>query len=92
VTNTPNWVSKIDESIVAHIGEPDRLYSWISVMARPLARERARTRLGAATGQRLFVMLALELAAVVTAGHYGEPMQAWLPLVIFNLYVLPAVK
>ena len=43
-------------------------------------------------GQHLFFVFVLELAAVVTAGYYGEPMQLWLPFVIFNRYVLRAVK
>jgi hypothetical protein len=38
----------------------------------------------------LFIVPALDLICVSTAGHYTEPMQNWLPLVIFNRYVLSA--
>jgi CubicO group peptidase (beta-lactamase class C family) len=86
----------IDESIAAHIGAPDRLYfygyQWW--LGRSLVRGREVVWAAAAGygGQRLFVVPALELAAAVTAGHYGEPMQLWLPLVLFNRYVLRAGK
>jgi hypothetical protein len=29
---------------------------------------------------------------MLTAGHYGKPMQLCLPLVIFNRYLPPAVQ
>jgi len=31
------------------------------------------------------------LVVVITAGHYEDGMQAWLPLVILNRFILPAV-
>jgi CubicO group peptidase (beta-lactamase class C family) len=85
----------IDESIAAHIGAPDSLYfygyQWR--LGRSLVRGREVVwAAGGYGGQRPFVVPALELAAVVTAGHYGEPMQLWLPLVLFNRYVLRAGK
>jgi CubicO group peptidase (beta-lactamase class C family) len=42
-------------------------------------------------GQRIFVVPALDLVAVVNAGLYRSPMQAWVPLVVLNRYVLAAV-
>ena len=42
-------------------------------------------------GQRIFVVPALDLVAVVTAGLYADAIHARLPLLIFNRYVLGAV-
>jgi hypothetical protein len=42
-------------------------------------------------GQRIFVVPALDLIAVVNAGLYHSPMQAWVPLVVLNRYTLAAV-
>jgi hypothetical protein len=42
-------------------------------------------------GQRIVVVLELDLVVVITAGLYANPMQAWLPLLIFNRYILGAV-
>jgi CubicO group peptidase (beta-lactamase class C family) len=41
-------------------------------------------------GQRTFLLPALDLVAVVNAGLYRSPMQAWVPLVVLNRYVLAA--
>jgi len=70
----------IDESIAAHIGAPDSLYfygyQWR--LGRSLVRGREVVwAAGGYGGQRPFVVPALELAAVVTAGRYGEPMQGY---------------
>jgi CubicO group peptidase (beta-lactamase class C family) len=43
-------------------------------------------------GQRIFVVPALDLVAVVNAGLYRSPMQAWVPLVALNRYVLAAAQ
>jgi hypothetical protein len=37
-----------------------------------------------------FLLPALDLVAVVNAGLYRSPMQAWVPLVVLNRYVLAA--
>jgi hypothetical protein len=42
-------------------------------------------------GRRIFVVPALDLIAVVNAGLYHSPMQAWVPLVVLNRYTLAAV-
>jgi CubicO group peptidase (beta-lactamase class C family) len=41
-------------------------------------------------GQRIFVVPALDLVAIVNAGLYHSPMQAWVPLIVLNRYVLAA--
>jgi CubicO group peptidase (beta-lactamase class C family) len=85
----------IDDSIAPQIGAADRLYFygyqwWLgrSLIARKELSWAAGIGLG---GQRLYILPSLELVTVVTAGHYSDGMQAWLPLLILNRYVLPAV-
>lgn len=41
-------------------------------------------------GQRIFIVPALDLVAVVNASLYHSPMQGWVPLVVLNRYVLAA--
>jgi CubicO group peptidase (beta-lactamase class C family) len=41
-------------------------------------------------GQRIFIVPALDLVAVVTAGLYNDNLQGSVPLIILNRYVLPA--
>jgi CubicO group peptidase (beta-lactamase class C family) len=85
----------IDESTSPQIGPADRIYfygyQWW--LGRSLINQREimwffASGLG---GQRLFVVPAFDLICVITAGHYTEAMQNWVPLVIFNRYVLPAM-
>jgi CubicO group peptidase (beta-lactamase class C family) len=42
-------------------------------------------------GQRLFIVPALDLVVVITAGHYASPIQRWLPWEIFRRHVVDAV-
>jgi hypothetical protein len=42
-------------------------------------------------GQRIFIVPSLDLVAVITAGLYWNPIQAWLPVLNFNRHVLGAV-
>ena len=41
-------------------------------------------------GQRIFIVPALDLVTVVTAGLYNDNLQGSVPLVVLNRYVLPA--
>lgn len=43
-------------------------------------------------GQRIFIVPALDLVTVVNAGLYHSPMQASVPLMLLNRYVLPAAR
>lgn len=87
--------SWITESLTPQIGADDRLfyYGYHWWLGRSLVHKHEVTwaagiGLG---GQRLFVVPELEVAVVITAGHYSDGMQAWLPLTILNRYVLPSV-
>jgi CubicO group peptidase (beta-lactamase class C family) len=85
----------IGESTAPQIGPADRLYFygyhwWLgrSMIARREISWIAAMGLG---GQRLFVVPPLDLVAVITAGHYSDPtIEVWLPLLIFNRYILSA--
>jgi len=85
----------IDESTAPQIGPADRIYfygyQWWLGRSLINGREIMWVFASGLGGQRLFVVPALDLICVVTAGHYTEAMQNWVPLVIFNRYVLPAV-
>jgi CubicO group peptidase (beta-lactamase class C family) len=84
------------ESIAPQIGAPDRLffYGYHWWLGRSLVDRKEVTWASAVGfgGQRLYVIPALDLVVVTTAGHYADAMQAWLPLVILNRFVLPAVR
>jgi len=86
------WIA---QSLTPQIGMHDRLffYGFHWWLGRSLAAGReipwaAGIGLG---GQRLFVITELSLVVVVTAGHYADAMQSWLPLAILNRFVLAAI-
>ena len=85
----------IEESTAPQIGPADQVYfygyQWW--LGRSLIDRREITWIAGfgLGGQRLFIVPALDLISVVTAGHYTDTMQNWLPLSIFNRYVLPAI-
>lgn len=89
---SPQW---IDDATAPQIGPGDRIwfygYQWW--LGRSLVNRRAISWIAAhgLGGQRLFVVPALDLVCLVTAGHYTDAMQNWLPLLIFNRDILPAV-
>jgi CubicO group peptidase (beta-lactamase class C family) len=84
----------IQESTTVHIGPADRLlfYGYHWWLGRSFVHGREITWIAATGlgGQRLFIVPALDLVAVITAGHYSDPMETWLPLLILNRYVLAA--
>lgn len=43
-------------------------------------------------GQRIFIVPALDLVAVVNAGLYRSPLQGSVPLLVLNRHVLPAAR
>jgi CubicO group peptidase (beta-lactamase class C family) len=87
------WVS---ESTAARIGPADRLYyygyQWWQGRSLFNGREVPWVVAIGNGGQRIFVVPGLDLVVVITAGHYASLMQVWLPLLIFNRYVLGAVS
>jgi CubicO group peptidase (beta-lactamase class C family) len=85
----------IGESLAPQIGCSDSIYfygyQW--GLGRSLVNKRevhwaAASGLG---GQRIFVLPALDLVVVVTAGLYANPREARMPVQILNRYVLAAV-
>jgi len=85
----------IRESTAPQIGPGDRIYFygyqwWLgrSLINRHEISWVAAAGLG---GQRLFIVPALDLICVITAGHYTDAMQNWLPLLLFNRDILSAV-
>jgi CubicO group peptidase (beta-lactamase class C family) len=87
------WIS---ESTAAHIGPADRLYfygyQWWQGRSLFNGRDMPWIVAIGNGGQRIFIVPGLDLVAVITAGHYASPTQVWLPLLIFNRYVLGAVS
>jgi CubicO group peptidase (beta-lactamase class C family) len=85
----------IRESTAAHIGPADRMYfygyQWWQGRSLFNGREVPWVTAIGNGGQRIVVVPELDLVVVITAGLYANPMQAWLPLLIFNRYVLGAV-
>lgn len=85
----------IEESTAAHIGPADRMYfygyQWWQGRSLFKGREVLWVAAMGNGGQRIVVVPELDLVVVITAGLYGNPMQAWLPLLIFNRYVLAAL-
>jgi CubicO group peptidase (beta-lactamase class C family) len=85
----------IDDATSPQIGPADRIYFygyqwWLgrSLINRRELNWIAGLGLG---GQRLFVVPALDLICVMTAGHYTDAIQNWLPLLLFNRDVLQAI-
>jgi len=89
-------VQWIEDSITPQIGAADRLffYGYHWWLGRSLIDRKELTWASAVGfgGQRLYVLPSLDLVVAITAGHYADTMQAWLPLVILNRYVLPAIR
>lgn len=86
----------IRDAISPQIGAPDRLffYGYHWWLGRSLLRKREVTwaaGLGLG-GQRLFILPEFDIVVVITAGHYADAMQAWLPLTILNRFVLPSLR
>ncbi len=86
----------LEQSLTPQIGADDRLFfygyhCWLaqSLVHGRVVRWAAGIGLG---GQRLIVIPEFDMVVVITAGHYSDGMQAWLPLVILNRYILSAVK
>jgi CubicO group peptidase (beta-lactamase class C family) len=85
----------IEASTKPQIGPADRIsfygYQWW--LGRSLVKGREITWIAGfgLGGQRLFIVPTLDLICVITAGHYNQPMQNWLPNVIFNRYVLAGI-
>ena len=85
----------ITEATAPQIGPGDRIYfygyQWW--LGRSLINRREIPWIMAMGlgGQRLFIVPDLDLVCVVTAGHYADAMQNWLPLLLLNRDVLPAV-
>jgi len=102
VVNGGNWGGRqivsqkwVKESTAAHIG-PAHLtyfygYQWW--LGRSLVEGREVPWICATGhgGQRIFAVPMLDLVAVFTAGLYADPVNALLPLILFNRYVLRAV-
>jgi CubicO group peptidase (beta-lactamase class C family) len=88
--------SWIEDSTRAQIGPDDRLtfygYQWWLGRSFKDGGEISWIMAQGLGGQKLFIVPALELVAVITADHYSDPMEVWLPLLIFNRYLLPAAR
>jgi CubicO group peptidase (beta-lactamase class C family) len=88
--------SWITQSLTPQIGMDDRLFfyglHWWLGRSLISGREIAWAAGIGLGGQRLFVLPALSLIVAITAGHYADAMQSWLPLVALNRFVLGAVE
>jgi hypothetical protein len=62
----------------AHCGVPRVEVKWVAGMG-----------LG---GQRLFVVPAYDMVVMITGGLYVSPQQRWVPLELFNRFVLAGTK
>jgi CubicO group peptidase (beta-lactamase class C family) len=84
----------VEQATTPHInGQQLYFYGYQFWLGRSFVRDReidwsAAVGLG---GQRIFVVPALDLVAIVNAGLYHSPMQAWVPLIVLNRYVLAAM-
>lgn len=86
----------IDEATAPRIGPADRIYfyGYHWWLGRSLIGGREIPWIAAMGegGQRLFIVPSLDLVCAMTAGHYNQPIQGWLPLVLLNRHVLEAVR
>lgn len=86
----------IKDAISPQIGAPDRLfffgYHWWLGRSLVGGREVAWAAGIGLGGQRLFVIPDLDMVVVITAGHYADAMQAWLPLTLLNRFILTAAR
>ena len=86
----------IGDALSPQIGAPDRLffygYHWWLGRSLVMGREVAWAAGMGLGGQRLYVVPDLGMVVVITAGHYADGMQAWLPLTILNRFILASAE
>jgi len=87
------WIA---DATAPQIGMNDRVwyygYQWW--LGRSLVNRKEVSWIAAhgLGGQRLFIVPKFDLVCLVMAGHYTDAMQHWLPLLLFNKFLLSAVR